>query len=105
MNRGVEKRPIFLDDQDRARFLNILERVVERHGWKIDSYILMANHYHVSGDLPGGSISPGLHQLDGTYAASFNRRWHRAGHLFQGRARGILVERDAHLDECNAISS
>lgn len=99
MNRGVEKREIFLDDQDRARFLNILERVVEHHGWKVDSYSLMPNHYHVSGDLPEDSVSPGLHLLDGTYAASFNRRWDRVGHLFQGRARGVLVENDLHADE------
>lgn len=99
MNRGVEKRPIFLDDQDRSRFLNILERVVERHEWKVDSYALMPNHYHVSGDLPEGSVSPGLHLLDGAYAASFNRRWDRVGHLFQGRARGVLVERDLHAEE------
>lgn len=99
MNRGVEKRLIFLDGQDYARFLSILERVVERHDWKIDSYALMPNHYHLSGDLPEDSVSPGLHQLDGAYAASFNRRWERVGHLFQGRARGVLVEREMHAEE------
>jgi putative transposase len=99
MNRGVEKRPIFLDDQDRARFLNLLERVIERHEWQVDSYTLMPNHYHVSGDLPEGSVSVGLHLLDGTYAASFNRRWDRVGHLFQGRARGVLVQREMHQEE------
>lgn len=99
MNRGVEKRSIFLDDQDRARFLNILERVIERHEWKVDSYSLMPNHYHIGGDLPEGTVSVGLHQLDGTYAASFNRRWDRVGHLFQGRPRGILVQRELHAEE------
>ncbi len=97
--RGNEKRPIFLVEGDFARFLGSLERIHERYGVLIHSYILMTNHYHLLLETPRGSLSAALHDLNTAYTNYFNRRHDRIGHLFQGRYRGILVDKDNYLLE------
>lgn len=59
----------------------------------------MPNHYHLMVELPELGLSRGVKQLNEEYAQRFNRRHARAGHLFQGRFKGILVERESHLLE------
>ena len=95
--RGNEKRPIFLVEGDFARFLGSLERIYERYGVLIHSYVLMTNHYHLLLETPRGSLSAALHDLNTAYTNYFNRRHNRVGHLFQGRYRGILVDKDNYL--------
>jgi len=97
--RGNEKRPIFLLERDFGRFLDSLERIYERYGVLIHSYVLMTNHYHLLLETPRGKLSAALHDLNTAYTNYFNRRHDRVGHLFQGRYRGILVEKDSYLLE------
>jgi putative transposase len=59
----------------------------------------MANHYHLLVETPKTNLSIGMRQLNGIYTQSFNRRHKRVGHLFQGRFKAILVERESHLLE------
>jgi len=98
-SRGNERRTIVRDDKDRARFLAIVGKVVEETSWRLHAYVLMDNHYHLLLETPEPNLSAGMRQLNGLYAQGFNRRHSRVGHLFQGRFKGILVEREAHLLE------
>lgn len=98
-HRGNEKKPVFLDTDDRECFLDVFGLVVDRHGWNCHSYVLMDNHYHLLVETPGGNLSKGMMQLNSTYTQRFNRRHSRVGHLFQGRFKSILVEKDAYLLE------
>ena len=59
----------------------------------------MANHYHLLVETPRGGLARAMHHLNGVYAQAFNRRHRTVGHLFQGRYKAILVEREAHLLE------
>jgi hypothetical protein len=59
----------------------------------------MGNHYHLLIETPDGNLCCGMRQLNGVYTQSFNRQHHRVGHLFQGRYKAILVEKDAYLLE------
>jgi hypothetical protein len=59
----------------------------------------MDNHYHLLIETPEGNLSIGMRQLNGVYTQSFNRRHRRVGHLFQGRFKAILVQKDSHLLE------
>lgn len=59
----------------------------------------MGNHYHLLLETPEPNLSCGMRQLNGIYTLHFNRRHGRVGHLFQGRFKSILVEKDAHLLE------
>ena len=97
--RGNERKEIFLDAQDRNDFIEILALVVERFGWRCHTYCLMGNHYHLLIETPKGNVSKGMRQLNGVYAQNFNRKYKRVGHLFQGRYKAILVEKEAYLLE------
>ena len=98
-SRGNEKKPIFKDDHDRESFLAILARVNKRYHWICHAYCLMDNHYHLLLETPDGNLSLGMRQLNGVYTQVFNKRHNRAGHLLQGRYKGILVQKDSHLLE------
>jgi REP element-mobilizing transposase RayT len=96
-SRGNARAPIFLGDADRTSFLETLGEVVERHGWLCYAYCLMPNHYHLLLETPAANLSQGMRQLNGLYTQRFNRRHDGVGHVFQGRFKGILVERETHF--------
>ncbi len=98
-SRGNARRRTFLDDEDRESFLSTLAWVVERCGWICHGYCLMDNHFHLMIETPKANLSRGMRQLNGVYTQGFNRRHRKAGHLFQGRFKAILVEKDAYLLE------
>lgn len=98
-SRGNERSPIFLDDDDRARFVDVLGKVVDTTRWRLHAFVLMTNHYHLLLETPEPNLSLGMRQVNGLYGQGFNRRHGRTGHLFQGRFKGILVQREAHLLE------
>jgi len=98
-SRGNEKKRIFLGDEDRKSFLNLLDDVNTRYHWICHAYCLMNNHYHLLIETPEGNLSMGMRQLNGVYTQAFNRRHGRVGHLFQGRFKAILIEKDSHLLE------
>lgn len=97
--RGDRREDIFEDDQDRLMFLMTLEQVINQFNWTCYAWCLMGNHYHLLIQTPDGNLSKGMRQLNGVYTQSSNRRHRRVGHLFQGRFKAILVDRDAHLLE------
>lgn len=91
-SKGTNEQAVFLDDEDRAVFLNVLDGVVSRFGWLVHSYVMMENHYHLVVEVPNANLSKGMRQLNGVYTQHFNRRHGREGSLFQGRFRSILFE-------------
>ncbi len=97
--RGNARQVIFEDDADRRRFLRLLGREVEQQGWRCYAYCLMDNHYHLVIETPEANLVAGMRRLNGAYTQGFNRRHRRVGHLFQGRYKSIVVERDAYLKE------
>lgn len=98
-SRGDRREAIFEDDADRVAFLSTLAEVVERFNWLCHAYCLMSNHYHVVVETPDGNLSKGMRQLNGVFTQASNRRHGRTGHLFQGRFKGVLVDKDSHLLE------
>jgi putative transposase len=98
-SRGNARESIFLYDEDRSRFLEIVADVVKRFGWICHAYCLMTNHYHLLIETPDAGLSRGMQLLNGVYTQWFNRRHDRVGHLLQGRFKAILVEKESHLLE------
>jgi putative transposase len=98
-SRGNERKELFRDQADRERFVSILGRTVTLFQWRLHAYVFMGNHYHLLLETPTPTLSRGMRQLNGIYTQAFNRRYRRAGHLFQGRFKAILVEREVHLLE------
>jgi putative transposase len=103
-SRGDHREDIFMDDVDRQSFLNILGQVCARTGWICHAYCLMDNHYHLVIDTPKPNLAKGMRQLNGVYTQAFNRRHDRAGHVFQGRYKAIIVDRDRFfVDLCSYV--
>ena len=98
-SRGNERRAIFFDDQDREEFLKVLGHVCKRFGWICHAYCLMMNHYHLLIETTDGNLSKGMRQLNGVYTQYVNRQYVRVGHLFQGRYKAILVQKESYLLE------
>jgi len=98
-SRGNERKEIFRGDQDRKVFLDTLSDVTLRYNWLCHAYCLMENHYHLLIDTPDGNLSIGMRQLNGNYTQRFNKRYNRTGHLYQGRFKAVLVQKDSHLLE------
>jgi REP element-mobilizing transposase RayT len=97
--RGNERGDVFRDDVDREAFLSVLGRTVSLYGWRLHAYVLMGNHYHLLVETPEPTLSRGMRDLNGVTTQRFNRRHGRTGHLFEGRFKAILVEREVHLLE------
>ncbi len=98
-SRGDRQENIYQDDRDRNDFLEILAQVKSRYNWLIHAYCLMDNHYHLLIETPDGNLSKGMRQLNGVYTQTSNRNHQRVGHVFQGRYKAILVQKETYLLE------
>ncbi|MEZ0174379.1 MAG: transposase [Candidatus Reddybacter sp.] len=98
-SRGDRRGDIYADDSDRSRWLETLGDVCSRYNWRVHAYCLMDNHYHLVVKTIESNLSKGMRQLNGVYTQSYNRRHHHTGHLFQGRYKAILVDKEAYLLE------
>ena len=98
-SRGDRQEDIYLDDEDRNLFLDVLAAVEERFNWVIHAYCLMSNHYHLLIETPDSNLSKGMRQLNGVYTQKFNRIHQRVGHVYQGRYKAIHVQKESYLLE------
>ncbi len=98
-SRGDGREDIYLSDADRAAWLVVFAEVCERFNWVCHAWCLMSNHYHILIETPEANLAQGMRQLNGVYTQRFNRAHDRVGHVFQGRYKAIMVERDSYLLE------
>lgn len=98
-SRGDRREAIYLDDEDRQEWLAVLSLVCDRFNWVAHAYCQMTNHYHLLVETVEANLSAGMRQLNGLYTQRFNRRHGVVGHLYQGRYKAILVQKEAHLLE------
>ncbi|MBZ0093949.1 MAG: transposase [Sulfuricella sp.] len=98
-SRGDHQEEIFLCDDDRKEWLEVLGTVCSRFNWVVHAYCQMTNHYHLLLETADGNLSGGMRQLNGLYTQRFNRSHGLAGHLFQGRYKAILVQKETYLLE------
>ena len=99
MSRGNAKAPIFIDDDDHIKFIDILAKSIATHQWLCHAYCLMNNHYHLLIETPEANLSDGMHLVNGMYTQAFNKKHTRTGHVFEGRFKSIIVEKDSYLLE------
>ena len=97
--RGDRREDIYLTDNDRNAYLEILGEVCERYNWIIHAYCLMDNHYHILIETPDSNLSKGMRQLNGVYTQYFNRTHNRVGHVYQGRYVAIIIQKETYLLE------
>jgi REP element-mobilizing transposase RayT len=99
ISRGNQRQKIFRSTSDRARYLELLSRYHKRYGFVLYAYVLMSNHVHLLMEAGTVSLSKVLQGLQQSYTLYFNRKYGLVGHLFQGRYKAILCDRDAYLLE------
>lgn len=97
--RGNHRQPIFHDDRDRRQYLSRLEHYRSRYGFTIYAYVLMANHVHLLLQAAAIPLSKIMQSLLCAFARFYNQRYEQVGHLFQGRYKAILCNRDDYLLE------
>ena len=98
-SRGNEQKDIYKSQKDREKFLSYLESATGRYGASIHAWCLMNNHYHLLLETPLGTLSQIMRHINGAYTTYFNTKRKRAGHLFQGRYKAILIEEDEYATE------
>jgi putative transposase len=96
-SRGDRRELIYRSDDDRALHLAILAQAMDRFDAQLLAYCLMGNHFHLVLHTRRANLSRLMRHVNGVYTQSFNRRHGLAGHVFQGRFKAILVDRDAYL--------
>lgn len=94
--RGIERKEIFVSDDERTEFLDRLSESVRRSGAGLYAWCLMPNHFHLFLRTAMAPLSRLLQGLLGGYADFFNRRHDRSGHLFQNRFKSTLVEAERY---------
>lgn len=102
VQRGNNRLPCFLDDEDRHRYLQCLLQCLDRFGCRLHAYVLMDNHTHLL-VTPGqaGAVSRLMHTFARNYTGMFNHRHDRTGTLWEGRYKACLVDSDAYFLACS----
>lgn len=95
--RGVDRRPIFIDDDDRRSFIQRMRRITSESGARIHAYCLMGNHFHMAIQVGVVPLSKIMLRILSGYCMEFNRRHGRTGHLFETRHHAFLCMDDNYL--------
>lgn len=97
--RGIDKTPVFLDDQDREEFVSRFGRLLAETQTDCLAWALLDSHFHLLLQPNSTRLSHFMRRLLTGYAVVFNRRHKRIGHLFQNRYKSIVCDGDAYLLE------
>jgi len=101
VQRGNNRLPCFLDDDDRRRYLRLLRESSLATGCVVHAYVLMTNHVHLLLTPPTvGSVSRMMQQLGRKYVGQFNARHKRTGTLWEGRYKSCLVDSETYVLSC-----
>lgn len=97
INRGVERKKVFKNNEDKDKFLSILCKACLLHKVVVHTYCLMDNHYHILIETSKDNLSLFMRQLNANYAIYFNKKYKRVGHLWQGRYKSYYILNDDYL--------
>lgn len=97
INRGNYRSDLFTVHKTGEAFEQSLFEAAERCGWIIHAYCIMSNHYHLCIETPKGNLSVGMQWLQSVFSNRFNKFVGSRGHVFQGRYKALLVEREESL--------
>jgi putative transposase len=89
--RGNLHAPIFFSEDDRGRFLRLVERAGRLDGLLCHAYCLMGNHYHLLVETPRANLGEAMHRINRGYAQRFNMTYEREGHVFERRYRSWIM--------------
>ena len=97
MLRGINRQTIFEDDEDMSVFVKELKRCKQKSDFRLYAFCLMPNHVHLLMETSREPLEIIFKRLGSRYAGWYNRKYERAGHLFQDRFRSEKVETDLYF--------
>jgi len=99
MARGNERKDIFRSIGDRKHFVSLFSDVYLRYKGMVYVYTLMNNHYHILLETKEANLSRIMHHINVSYTVYYNKKYERSGHLFQGRYKALLIDKENYLLE------
>ena len=101
MVRGNQKQAIFLEEADFSNYIDILKCYKKKYCFSLYGYCLMPNHAHLIMEVKNGpDLGKIMQGLNLTYAQWFNKKYKKVGHLWQGRYKSMLIQKDKYLLDC-----
>lgn len=97
ITRGNQKQKVFRAPEDQQKYLKVLASYKQRYRFLLHVYVLMGNHVHLLLETQETPLSRILQGINQSYTMYFNRKYKTVGHLFQGRYKAILCDRDEYL--------
>ncbi len=98
INKGAAGRKIFYEEDDYKKFLEIVCTSAKLYGFTIHSYCLLHDHYYLLVETKEENISLSIRYINSNYAIYFNKKYNRAGHLWQGRYQSWYILNKSYLD-------
>ncbi len=101
MVRGNQKQVTFIEETDFLKYLELLKHYKKKYKFKLYGYCLMPNHIHLIIDIEKGSdVAKIMQGLNQTYTIWFNEKYKKVGHLWQGRYKSMLIQKNKYMLEC-----
>lgn len=97
MCKSISEVNLFRDDEDKKKYLLLVQKYKDLYNFKIYGYCLMDNHSHLMVDANGSDISKVMHGINFSYAMYFNKKYKREGHLFKDRFKSKIVNNERYL--------
>lgn len=95
--RGNNKENIFIDDDDKTKYLRLIRRYKDKYNFELFAYVLMDNHIHLLVQVNEHSLAKIMQGIQLTYTQYYNRRYLHVGHVFEQRYKAFLCDNDAYL--------
>jgi REP element-mobilizing transposase RayT len=99
MSRGDDRKKVYTSASDYRKFMDYVVKAKERYQFYLYAYCLMPNHFHLLLETKLPNLSRIMHFIKGSYTTYYNIRYHRTGHLFQGRFKSIVIDKDSYFLE------
>lgn len=99
LSRGDDRKRIYAKPGDYGKFMDYVVKAKEKYQFYLYAYCLMANHFHLLLETRLPNISRIMHYIKGSYTTYYNIRHQRTGHLFQGRFKSIVVDKNSYFME------
>ncbi|MGR3319159.1 MAG: transposase [Candidatus Anammoxibacter sp.] len=98
-SRGNAGEKVFKGERDKEKFLEYMGKFTERFSVVMHTYCIMSNHYHLLIETQEANLSAAIQWLNISYAIFYNKKHQRSGHIFQGRFKSILVDKDEYIKQ------
>ena len=101
MVRGNKKQITFIEEEDFAKYLDLLRHYKREYGFKLYGYCLMPNHVHLILEVEDGiDLSKIMQGLNQAYTLWFNKKYEKVGHLWQGRYKSMVIQKNKYMLDC-----